>query len=97
MPTSTGRPDLFVVVRLLEVIASHPEGIRKTPLQLAAGVNYTVVARYLDQLVRRGLVELRSDPEGNERVFLTRRGVEALQFLVRGIGEVVGYRNPGTV
>ncbi|MCI4331502.1 MAG: hypothetical protein L3K19_06615 [Thermoplasmata archaeon] len=94
MPTSTGRPDLFVVVRLLEVVAAHPEGIRKTPLQLAAGVNYTVVARYVEQLVRRGLVDLRSDTEGNELVFLTRRGAEALQFLVRGIGEVVGRGEP---
>ncbi|MCI4319174.1 MAG: hypothetical protein L3K23_03450 [Thermoplasmata archaeon] len=89
MPLPPDRPDLFVVVRILEVLRRNPKGIRKTPLQLAAGVNYTVFSRYLGRLAERGLVIVENDEEMTERVKLSDRGAEALQFLVSGIERVV--------
>lgn len=83
------RPDLFVVVRLLDVLSRNPGGLKKTPLQLAAGVNYTVFSRYLDRLVQRGLVKVSVDDQSAEWISLTPRGAESLGFLVRGISRVV--------
>ncbi|MCI4347869.1 MAG: transcriptional regulator [Thermoplasmata archaeon] len=89
MPLPPDRPDLFVVVRVLEVLRRNPDGLRKTPLQLAAGVNYTVFSRYLERLADRELVTIERDDESTERVRLTPRGAEALRFLVSGIERVV--------
>ena len=83
------RPDLFVVVRVLEILGHSPGGIRKTPLAQAAGVNYTVFSRYLALLSGRGLVRIERDNEMTERVVLTDRGAESLGFLLRGIDRVV--------
>jgi predicted transcriptional regulator len=89
LPLPPDRPDLFVVVRMLEVLRRNPDGLRKTPLQLAAGVNYTVFSRYLERLADRGLVNVEEDSDQTERVHLTARGAEALGFLVSGISRVV--------
>ena len=89
MPLPQDRPDLFVVVRILEVLRRNPEGLRKTPLQLSAGLNYTVFSRHLERLADRGLVKIDQDDEMTERVSLTARGAEALRFLVSGIERVV--------
>jgi predicted transcriptional regulator len=88
-PQPADRPDLFVVVRILDVLSRHPGGLRKTPLQLAAGINYTVFSRYLTRLSDRGLVRIETDSEDTERVLLTERGFESLGFLIRGIDRVV--------
>lgn len=93
MPLPQDRPDLFVVVRILDVLRRNPGGLRKTPLQLAAGLNYTVFSRHLQRLADRGLVNIEKDDEMAEQVTLTARGAEALQFLVSGIERVV---RPGT-
>jgi predicted transcriptional regulator len=74
---------------MLEVLERNPQGMKKTPLQLAAGVNYTVFSRYLERLTDRGLVKVEKDDEVTERVRLTARGAEALRFLVSGIERVV--------
>jgi predicted transcriptional regulator len=89
LPQPPDRPDLFVVVRVLQVLQRNPGGLRKTPLQLAAGVNYTVFARYLERLAERGLVRVVMDEDQVERIELTPRGEEALRFLARGIDRVV--------
>lgn len=89
MPQPQDRPDLFVVVRILGVLHQHPQGLRKTPLQQAAGVNYTVFTRYLERLVERGLVKVEADAQSTELVRLTPRGAESLGFLTRGIDRVV--------
>jgi predicted transcriptional regulator len=89
VPQPSNRPDLFVVVRVLETLRRNPSGLRKTPLQLAAGTNYTVFSRYLERLLERGLVRMGTQTEGTDVVILTPKGSETLQFLVRGIERVV--------
>ena len=69
-----GRPDLFVIGRLLEAMATSPGPVRRTPLQQKAGLNYTVFQRYLDYLLRQGLIAATLDPE--DLLQLTPKGVE---------------------
>jgi predicted transcriptional regulator len=84
------RPDLYVVIRLLDILHRSEKSLGRTQLQIAAGINYTQLALYLDLLSRRGLTTLKPDSEGALRVELTPKGFEALLFLARGMKEVVG-------
>ena len=82
------RPDLFVIGRLLEALATSPGPIRRTPLQQRAGLNYTVFQRYLDYLERQGLVG--PAPDDGQLLILTPRGVEAYRFLANGLARIFG-------
>ena len=85
-----GRPDVLVIGRLLEAMALAPEPLRRTPLQQRAGLNYTVFQRYLEFLVRQGLVS--TMPGDDDHLVLTRKGVEAYRFLAEGLGRILGPR-----
>ena len=80
------RPDLFVIGRLLEALAPAP--LRRTQLQQKAGLNYTVFQRYLDFLLRLGLVAAMPADEGFLQ--LTGKGVEAYRFLSEGLSRIFG-------
>jgi predicted transcriptional regulator len=84
-----GRPDFVVVARLLEVLWREGRPLRKTRLQGAALVNYTVFSRYLDFLLGRGLVHLVGE-SGDELVELTDKGYAAHRFLVEGLDKIFG-------
>jgi predicted transcriptional regulator len=86
------RPDLFVVGRILEALLAGPQ--LKTPLQQRAGLNYTVFQRYLDLLVRLGLVA--PDPRGDGRIALTPKGVDAHRFLSEGLARIFAAPAPTT-
>jgi predicted transcriptional regulator len=94
-PAPLGRPDLYVVARLLERLWRADDPILKTHLQVAANVNYDVFSRYLDWMRTRGLVALESAEDGHERVRLTPKGYEAYRKLVQWINEVVHGKMPG--
>jgi predicted transcriptional regulator len=83
-----GRPDVFVIGRFLEAMSTAPRPIRRTPLQQRAGLNYTVFQRYLDYLVRLGMVA--AAPGSDELFELTPKGVEAYRFLVDGLARIFG-------
>ncbi len=87
-----GRPDLYVVARLLDQLWRSDGPMLKTRLQLAAGVNYDILVRYLLWMQERGLVSLVNDEHGYERVALTVKGREAVKTLVHWINEVVKGR-----
>lgn len=89
MAPSSPRPDLYVVGRILEALLREQGPMRKTRLQMAAGVNYSVFQRYCEILEKRGLLRLVPDPEGGELVELTVRGQEALHFLIEGMARVL--------
>jgi len=84
------RPDLFVIGRLLEGLVPGP--LLRTQLQQRAGVNYTVFQRYLDFLLRLGIVAVRPNDDG--RIELTAKGVEAYRFLSEGFGRIFGIAPP---
>jgi predicted transcriptional regulator len=78
------RPDLFVVGRMLEALLDGPQ--LKTPLQQRAGLNYTVFQRYLDLVVRLGMVA--PEPGGDGRFALTPKGADAHRFLSEGLSRI---------
>ena len=80
------RPDLFVIGRLLEGLAAG--SLRRTQLQQRAGLNYTVFQRYLDFLLRLGLVATLPGDDGH--LALTPKGVEAYRFLSEGLTRIFG-------
>jgi predicted transcriptional regulator len=83
-----GRPDVFVIGRLLEALSTAPGPLKRTPLQQRAGLNYTVFQRYLDYLVRLGMVA--AAPGSEERFELTPKGHEAYRFLADGLARIFG-------
>jgi len=88
------RPDLFVIGRVLEALATAPGPMRRTPLQQRAGLNYTVFQRYLDYLLRLGLIAATSNPE--DLLELTSKGVEAYRFLSEGLTRIFGLGAGGS-
>jgi predicted transcriptional regulator len=84
------RPDLRVVVRILEALWRLGGPLRPTRLQQASGTNYTQFARYLAHLEARGLVATSTGPDGETEVRLTPRGEEALRFLTAGLDRLLG-------
>jgi predicted transcriptional regulator len=89
MPEFLPRPDLYVVSRLLEALSRQASRMRKTPLQMATGVNYTIFSRYLLLLEKRGLVKVTKDSDDTDWVELTPKGSEALKYLNEGMQRVL--------
>ncbi|HKZ48038.1 MAG TPA: winged helix-turn-helix domain-containing protein [Thermoplasmata archaeon] len=87
MAALPGRPDLFVVARILERLWREGEPMLKTHLQVASNVNYDVFRRYLGWMAERGLVAMEDSSRGHERVSLTAKGHEAYRRLVEWIRE----------
>lgn len=83
------RPDLYVVARFLERLWRDGRPHRKTDLQLAVRVNYTVYRKYLVWMAQKGLVEVVPGEDG-DRVAITPRGAETYRTLVVWIKETVG-------
>ncbi|MGI0071663.1 MAG: winged helix-turn-helix domain-containing protein [Thermoplasmata archaeon] len=90
---SLARPDVYVVVRLLDVLHASPQRLRRTQLQQRAGINYTLFARYLDFLVQRGFVAVGAENDGGW-VEITARGEEAYRFLADGLARLLGGHPP---
>jgi predicted transcriptional regulator len=86
------RPDLFVLGRLLEGLALAAEPPLRTQLQQRAGVNYTMLERYLEFLTGHGLALL----DGDGRLSLTPKGVEAYRFLSVSLAQIFDVPNQGT-
>jgi len=84
------RPDLYVVVRLLETVRTRATPPTRTQLQIAAGMNYSQFERYLELTLQRGLLELTDRGAGPPSVTLTRKGYDALMFLARGLRDITG-------
>ena len=81
------RPDLFVVVRILEALYRNKGPMRPTMLGRASEMNYDRLNRYLDYFVARGLVERRTDDPGGPLYVLTPKGDKALVSIAIGIHE----------
>jgi predicted transcriptional regulator len=82
-------PDFGVVVRMLGALWENQRAMRPTQLQQAAKMNYTQFPRYLELLVERGFVLVRTDPDGSRWIEITPRGFEAYQFLMKGIHDLL--------
>jgi predicted transcriptional regulator len=83
------KPDLYVVARFLDVLWRNRAGLKKTPLQMSVRLNYQTFLNYLEWLKERELVKVVMDDDGNERIMLSAKGVEAYKKLVEWIKETM--------
>jgi predicted transcriptional regulator len=81
------KPDLYVVARFLDVLWWNQNGIKKTRLQMAVGLNYQTFIKYLRWLKDHELIKIVLDGEGNERIILSENGRESYRRLVTWIRE----------
>ena len=89
MPGELQRPDLYLVARILEQLEVSPEGQRPTALQLACGINYTQLERYLGFMASRRLLLLDGSEDGARTIRITEEGRRALEFLTRAIRDLL--------
>ena len=72
------------MARFLDRLARSPRPYRRTDLQLAVRLNYTVYKRYLEWMERKGLVLV------DETITVTPKGLETYRTLVAWIKDAVG-------
>lgn len=89
LPDALDRPDLYVVARFLERLWRDGRPRRKTELQLAVRLNYTIYKKYLEWLQEKGLVERVENKDG-ECIGITEKGLETYRTLVGWIKDTVG-------
>jgi predicted transcriptional regulator len=85
-----GKPDLFVVARILEKLWTPDKEWRKTELQMAAGLNYDIYRKYLDLLEAKGLIVIEERGPRHQVVRLTAKGLDAYTTLAGWIKDVLG-------
>ena len=78
------RPDLYVVARFLDRLSRSQRALRRTDLQLAVRLNYTVYKRYLEWMERKGLIRV------GEAIEITPKGADTYRTLVTWIKDAVG-------
>jgi predicted transcriptional regulator len=88
------RPDLFVVVRILEALYGNKGPMRPTSLGRASEMNYDRLNRYLDYFVARELVARKTDGAGGPLYELTPKGYKALVSIANGIHEYFEGKAP---
>lgn len=83
------KPDLYVVARFLDVLFWNPVGLKKTQLQMSVRLNYQTFLKYLEWLKKHELVKVVAESEGNDRIILSAKGIEAHRRLVEWIKETM--------
>jgi len=86
------RPDVYVLVRILDALHQDSIRMRRTQLQQRAGINYTLFSRYLAFLIQRGFIRVASQGDG-EYLEMTSRGEDAYRFLAEGLARLLGERS----
>lgn len=81
-------PSLVIVQRILEALLRKDAPTRTTPLQLASGLNYSQITRYLPYLRRLGTLTLTKDRRGASWIELTDHGRDVAGMLARLSGEL---------
>lgn len=85
-----GKPDIYVLSRFLERLWLKNQPMKKTKLQMAVGLNYSQFMKYLEWMLKKGLVTKTNGDDGHEYIKITPQGYEAYQKLVAIIKEVFG-------
>lgn len=84
------KPDLYVVARFLERLWKEGREFKKTELQMAVGLNYTIYVKYLRWLEKKGLIKFVQIDAKHEQIAITPKGIEAYRSLVEWIRETIG-------
>ena len=91
IPTSSSwKPDIYIIARLLEKLWLKGGGCRKSELQMAARLNYDIYSKYLGWLVEKGLMKIEMKTERNIKVKITQKGLKTYDIMVEWIKENVG-------
>ncbi len=85
MSSERFRPDLYVLARIIETLASNGP-MKRTRLAMACGLSYDKFEKYLEWLVNKGLVSINDDG----LVRLTKDGERTYEELVMWIRRYVG-------
>jgi len=90
MPGSAFKPDPYVVARFFDRLQRSKTGsLKRTRLQVATGLNWSLFTRYLDRLLELGLLEL--EEEGNEILIRpTPKGRELYRQLLNSLEQLLG-------
>lgn len=83
------KPDLYVVARFLDALWWDTSGMKKTQLQMSVGLNYQTFLKYLEWLKQHDLVKIIVDNERNEKIVLSKKGMDAHKRLVEWIKETM--------
>jgi len=84
------KPDLYVVARMIEKLLQSKDGmLKRTQLQMRAGLNWNVFSKYLELMLSRQLVSIVTKGDG-EYVALTQRGMKVYRSLIDSIGSILG-------
>jgi predicted transcriptional regulator len=83
------KPDLYVVARFLDALWWDTSGMKKTQLQMCVGLNYQTFLKYLEWLKQHNLVKIILDNEGNDKILLSEKGIDAHKRLVEWIKETM--------
>ncbi len=87
MKRSRGKLDLYVVYRLLKILATEGP-LSRTALATNAKLNYQRAMRYISQLAEAGLVTWQGDKIG-----LTREGLETLKKIEEVLEALFGLKS----
>ncbi|MBO3769416.1 MAG: winged helix-turn-helix domain-containing protein [Thermoproteota archaeon] len=79
------KPDLYVAARIIKTLKEN-NGMKRTALATACDLAYNRLVKYLDWMSEKGFVEI----DGEGVVYLTPKGEEAYNRLVKWILEYIG-------
>jgi hypothetical protein len=71
---SLGSLDHRITLRILNALSNHPEGLKRTPLQLCSRINYSKSERYFPRLTQLGIISAFEDKSGVPCLKLNLRG-----------------------
>lgn len=70
------KPDIFVVLRVLEALWNAGGTMRKTHLQNAVGLNFNIYDKYLELMTRKEYITTAGE-ERSKTVSITAKGLES--------------------
>jgi predicted transcriptional regulator len=85
------KPDLYVLIRIMERLRKANEPMLRTPLQVACNLNYDVFCKYLEWMSFKGLVTF-EQTDGREGIRLSPKGEAAYARMVSWMNEFISGR-----
>ncbi|WP_455393127.1 winged helix-turn-helix domain-containing protein [[Eubacterium] cellulosolvens] len=88
--TSSWKPDIYIIARILEKIWLKGGTCRKSELQMASNLNYNIYIKYLNWMVDKELLVLEKRASRKIEVRITKKGLKTYDLMVEWIKENVG-------
>ena len=88
--TSSWKPDIYIIARILEKLWIKGGTRRKAELQMASNLNFDIYSKYLNWIVEKELIKIEKLSERNIKVKITQKGLKTYDIMVEWIKENVG-------